>query len=344
MNSGYFAVLGLGLIMALVFLLPFSVKKIEEELEAFLLLMGFCALAVSGGWNRQLALHAVSAPLPLTGAVLAAGFCFKALRGQVDMCVKKLAALAGTRLTVFLLVLALGFGSGALTAIIAALLLCELLAALRLERASAVHVAIIGCFAIGMGAALTPLGEPLAVLAASHLEGGFWSLWNLLSPWLGPGIFALALAAAALSTPDTSTAHAPRQQGRESDASIIKRAAKVYIFVAALILLGEGIKPLAALLLPSLDPLSVYWLNISSAALDNATLAAAELGSPLPATTTSVLLLGLVTAGGMLIPGNIPNIICAGKLNIRSREWAKFGFPLGLAIMLVYFIILRIFL
>ena len=39
----------------------------------------------------------------------------------------------------------------------------------------------------------------------------------------------------------------------------------------------------------------------------------------------------------MLIPGNIPNIICAGKLSIKSKEWAKFGFPLGLAIMVSVF-------
>lgn len=38
----YWVVAGLALIMALVLLLPFSVKRVEEELEIFLLVMG-CA-------------------------------------------------------------------------------------------------------------------------------------------------------------------------------------------------------------------------------------------------------------------------------------------------------------
>ena len=52
------------------------------------------------------------------------------------------------------------------------------------------------------------------------------------------------------------------------------------------------------------------------------------------------VLMGLLIAGGMLIPGNIPNIICAGKLGIKSREWAVFGVPLGLALMVAYFVVL----
>jgi predicted cation transporter len=42
----------------------------------------------------------------------------------------------------------------------------------------------------------------------------------------------------------------------------------------------------------------------------------------------------------MLIPGNIPNIIAAGKLNITSKEWASFGVPVGLITMAIYFVIL----
>ncbi len=42
----------------------------------------------------------------------------------------------------------------------------------------------------------------------------------------------------------------------------------------------------------------------------------------------------------MLIPGNIPNIIAADKLGIRSRTWARVGVPLGLMLLLGYFIML----
>ena len=42
----------------------------------------------------------------------------------------------------------------------------------------------------------------------------------------------------------------------------------------------------------------------------------------------------------MLIPGNIPNIIAAGKMGITSKEWARYGVPLGFALLLIYFAIL----
>ena len=44
----------------------------------------------------------------------------------------------------------------------------------------------------------------------------------------------------------------------------------------------------------------------------------------------------------MLIPGNIPNIISASKLNIKSREWASVALPLGAVVMLVYFVFMML--
>jgi predicted cation transporter len=45
----------------------------------------------------------------------------------------------------------------------------------------------------------------------------------------------------------------------------------------------------------------------------------------------------------MLIPGNIPNIICAGKLKIKSKEWIAVGVPIGAVAMVVYFVVLLVF-
>ena len=53
-------------------------------------------------------------------------------------------------------------------------------------------------------------------------------------------------------------------------------------------------------------------------------------------------LMGLLIAGGMLVPGNIPNIIAAGKLKIESREWARFGVPVGMVMMIAAFLILLV--
>jgi predicted cation transporter len=50
--------------------------------------------------------------------------------------------------------------------------------------------------------------------------------------------------------------------------------------------------------------------------------------------------MGLLIAGGMLIPGNIPNIVAAGRLKISMKEWAKLGIPIGIVMLLVFFVIL----
>ncbi len=87
---------------------------------------------------------------------------------------------------------------------------------------------------------------------------------------------------------------------------------------------------------------ALYWVNMVSAVLDNATSAAAEISPLMSLAKIQFLLMGLLISGGMLIPGNIPNIICARKLGITSREWARLGVPLGLALMLAYFVFLRL--
>jgi predicted cation transporter len=80
-----------------------------------------------------------------------------------------------------------------------------------------------------------------------------------------------------------------------------------------------------------------------SAVLDNATLTAAEIGPYLSPLQIRAALMGLLISGGMLIPGNIPNIIAAGKLGISSREWGRVGVPIGLAAMGVYFVVIFFF-
>ena len=102
----------------------------------------------------------------------------------------------------------------------------------------------------------------------------------------------------------------------------------------------EGFKPLILAYIIHIPSAGLYWVNIVSAVLDNATLAAAEIGPDLSLSQIVSALMGLLIAGGMLIPGNIPNIIAACKLEITSREWAEVGVPLGLVLMVFFFVIL----
>ena len=63
---------------------------------------------------------------------------------------------------------------------------------------------------------------------------------------------------------------------REEVREVILRAAKVYLFIMALVFLGEGFKPLILGYVVLIPPEAIYWVNMVSAVLDNATLAAAE--------------------------------------------------------------------
>ena len=67
---------------------------------------------------------------------------------------------------------------------------------------------------------------------------------------------------------------------------------------------------------------------------------AAEISNQMSVIQIKAILMGLLISGGMLIPGNIPNIISASKLQITSKEWAKIGVPIGLAVMIIFYLIL----
>jgi predicted cation transporter len=84
----------------------------------------------------------------------------------------------------------------------------------------------------------------------------------------------------------------------------------------------------------------LYWLNMSLAILDNATLASAEISTKMTHEQITAILMGLLVSGGMMIPGNIPNIISAGKLKIKSKQWIALGVPLGMIAMLAYFFVI----
>lgn len=129
-------------------------------------------------------------------------------------------------------------------------------------------------------------------------------------------------------------------QYSETLRTVILRALKVFAFVAALVLLGTGLQPLITWFLIKVPALALFWINMISAVLDNATLTAIEVSSQMDLHKIIAVIMGLLVAGGMLIPGNIPNIVAAGRLKISMREWAILGIPIGLVIMAIFYVIL----
>ena len=98
----------------------------------------------------------------------------------------------------FILIAVLGLVSSVISAILAAIILVEMINALHLSRKSEIDLTVIACFSIGLGAALTPLGEPLSTIAVSKLSGppyyaGFDYLIKLLGIYIVPGILAYGI-------------------------------------------------------------------------------------------------------------------------------------------------------
>ncbi len=331
---------GLLFILALVLFLPFLVKKVEHNLEVFLFVMGLAAVFTSGVFGRSLVIHGLKDPIMISLAVLAAGLLFKWLARPLEKGVSALSRILPYRLFLALIVIVLGLISSIITAIIAALVLVAIVSTLKLDRKSELLVVVMACFSIGLGAVLTPVGEPLSTIATSKLNEHFFFLFELLGWYIIVGVVLLGVFTALMVKPKENGAGLTDGKVNETYGEIVVRTLKVYLFVMALTFLGAGFEPLIRMYLLDLSPYVLYWINMISAVLDNATLTAAEISPAMSTTAVRDILLGLLISGGMLIPGNIPNIISAGKLKISSREWARIGLPVGLATMVAYFIVI----
>lgn len=336
---------GLFAILVTVLFAPFRVKKIEEELEIFLFVMGCLSVTITSQWSMSLVKEALVEPIKITLAVLVAGFLFRSLQRPIAHNVNRMADAVGVKSFAFIVIVSLGLLSSVITAIIAALVLVEIIGCLTLDREKEVLFVILACFSIGLGAVLTPIGEPLSTIVTSKLKGepyqaGFFFLLSHLWHFIVPGVIAFGLLGIIFMPGKRQRRHGLLDGKAEDRKNISLRAFKVYCFVMALVLLGQGFKPIVDAYISKMPYQGLYWLNTISAILDNATLAAAEIGPSMGFMQIKSVLLGLLIAGGMLIPGNIPNIISAGKLKIKSSEWARFGVPLGLVVMLVYFFLI----
>jgi len=377
------------IVLLTVLVLPFVFRKVEENLELFLFLMGITATLVTGNMTWHLIKEALSEPIAITLAVLIAGALFFVIQDRFKRLINSICQKVPLTLVIFIIVVLLGLLSSLITAIVAAIILAEIIMLLPLARPQKIIICVIGCFSIGLGAVLTPLGEPLATIAVAKLNEDFLYLFNLLGEYILPLLIIMGVLGSLylwritgsqfkksmgskLASPQSckreTSAECEQEisgvdscveceqeisgvdscveceqeiSGTDSWKSIIIRALKVYLFVMALVFLGEGLQPLIDTYVLGLDNKLIYWLNMLSAVLDNATLAAAELSPKMNDPQIQAILMGLLVSGGMLIPGNIPNIISASKLKISMTEWAKIGVPLGLLLMVVmYFILL----
>ena len=344
----------LGIILLLIFILPVTVAKIEKNLEIFLFFMGLLAVScshyfgTSAVWSPELVKAILHEPIMITAAILVFGliihFCRDAITEHIVGIERKL----GSKIFAMVLIIALGLVSSVITAVMASIILVEVVSALKLSKNYELKLVVLGCFSIGLGAVLTPIGEPLSTICISKLRGepynaGFFFLLKILGVYVLPGVVALGILGYIIEpSVHESAKDSLSEKNKSSLKDVFMYTVRVYVFIMALVLLGTGFKPIIDLYIIKLPSAALYWINTISAVLDNATLTAAEISPLMDLAQIKYILMGLLIAGGMLIPGNVPNIICAGRLKITSKDWAKIGVPLGFVMMVVYFIVFSI--
>lgn len=332
---------GLLLILFLTLIMPFLFRTVEKNLEIFLFIMGLGSVIITKSLDAGFILNILKIRniYMITLAVFLAGLLFKIFRQKlVDLTTIMLKHIP-LKVFVFFMIIMLGLLSSVITAIIAALILVEIISVLPVARGDKVKINIVSCFAIGVGAALTPLGEPLSTIVISKMNGDFWYMFNQIGLFIFVYIAAMSLLGALLTNGQVTNA-GPEADENETYGQITVRALKIFLFIIALEMLGTGFKPIIDKYVIMLDSRLLYFGNMISAVLDNATLAAAEVSPKMTGIQLKAVLSGLLISGGMLIPGNIPNIISAGKLKIKSGEWAKIGVPIGIASLAVVYICL----
>jgi predicted cation transporter len=348
-----YMVVGLATVALLVLVLPFKIKRVEENLEPFFLVMGVIAVTISGLWRCELIKEALKAPVMIGTipfgifqVVLIFGLLVHYFNKPFCNGIISFAKKLGPKIFIFLLIAVLGLVSSVISVIVTACILSEVIAALPFAKGDKIKIVVVACFAAGLGAGLTPVGEPLSTILVQKLAGppynaGFFFPLQTLGTYIIPGVIAIAaFGALYISRGIHFKLEEIEAEYTETLKTVILRAVKVYIFVAALILIGEGLKPLIIWYFTKIPAWVLFWINTVSAILDNATLTAVEIGPTMMLPQIISITMGLLIAGGMLIPGNIPNIVAAGRLKINMREWAVIGIPLGLAIMVIYFIVM----
>jgi predicted cation transporter len=349
----WWMVAGLVFVALMVLILPFKIKWCEHNLEVFFLIMGLLAVTISWQWSGELIVEALKAPVMIGSlpigifqVVLVFGLLIFFFSKQFYKVIQAIADKLSIRIFIFLLVLVLGVISSLMSVIVTSVILAEIVAALPLQRKDKIKLVVVACFSIGLGAVLTPLGEPMSTILVQRLSGppynaGFtWPIGHF-AIYILPACLILAVFGAFWIGRKTKQVETPViTEYSETLRTVIMRAVKVFAFVAALVLLGEGLKPLIIWFFTKIPAAALFWINIISAVLDNATLTAIEISPEMALSQIICVVMGLLVAGGMLIPGNIPNIVAAGRLKINMKEWAVIGVPMGIVILVVYFIVL----
>ena len=337
----------LGLVVLNLLVWPLKSKWVENHLELFLLMVGAAAVTISGMWSKEFIYDALNSPVNVAFIVLVVSIIFNYYSRYIFRVLFVLFRFFEPKYSFAILVFLLGITSSVFSVTVAALILAEVLQVVNLEREQTVKVTVYACYAIGLGAVLLPLAEPLGLviykeLAAGPHQADFFFVLKHFFWWIMPAISLMALAAGYTVRNANAQVELHIREDKEDTRSMLRRTWHIYLFAAALTLISTGLRPFADATIARLSGKILFWANSVSVIIDNATLAAIEITPDVTIPNLMYMVIGLAAFGSMLIQGNLPNIVAAEKLGIKSREWARVAVPTGLVLMSGYFVALWI--
>lgn len=337
----------LGVLVLNLLVWPLVSKWVENHLELFLLMVGIAAVSITGGWSKNFVYQTFNAPVNVAFIVLVVSVIFNHYSRYIFRVLFVLFRFLEPRYSFAVLVFVLGMVSSICSVTVAALVLAEVLQVVNLEREQTIKVAVYACYAIGLGAILLPLAEPLGLVIYNELAAGphqadFFYVLRTFFWWIVPGIVLMSLAAGYVVRNSNTQVQLHIREDKEDPKSILRRTWNIYLFVAALHLISTGLRPFAQSTIAHLSGKILFWANSVSVIIDNATLAAIEVTPNVTTENLMYMVIGLAAFGSMMVQGNLPNIVTAEKLDIKSREWARVAVPAGLVLMSGYFITLCI--
>lgn len=337
----------LGIIVVNLLVWPLASRWVESHLELFLLGVGAAAVTVSGGWSVDFLYETLNYPVNVAFIVLIVSVIFNNYSRYIFRVLFAFFKKMEPRYSFAVLIFLLGMTSSLVSVTVSALVLAEVLKVVNLERTATVRITVFACYAIGLGAVLTPLAEPLGLIINNALSvpphnADFFFLLKHFFWWIAPAVLLLSAAAGYFARNAGTTLQMHIREDKETYSSMLRRTLHIYMFVAALNLISTGLRPLAQSTITHLGGKVLFLANAVSVIIDNATLAAIEIVPSISMNDLVYMVIGLAAFGSMLVQGNLPNIVAAEKLGIKSREWASVAVPTGLILMGGYFIILSV--
>jgi len=337
-------------LLVMILVLPTVSRRIEHNIELFFLVMASIAATVTSTWSLEIFEEAFLAPVSIKGlpigifqVVVVASILFSVYSDKIDLFMERLSTKIPTSVIVALLVFLLGIGSSLISVIVSSVIMSEIAFHLRLKREILRHILVVSAYSMGIGAALTPVGEPLSTIAIHKLSGppyyaDFFFLFRLLGIYIIPlvAIYSIyaGLYVSLKKSREIAEALMIKEISEKNFREILKisleRGLRIYAFIFALTILGASYNILVDRYIKYFSPELMYLFGSISAIVDNATLTAAIISSELSILQIKSFLISLLIAGGFLIPGNVPNIVMSNIHKIRYIEWAREAIPLGI--------------